>query len=386
MLNNRKVVLDSFCEVYDLLKPLADIEFSNLNNHDYITDAIYVISRENFNLNISRLRELAEKNIIHIVLCNPMEGSETLIEHCKYQHKIFDLVEQHKIWLISGGALEKKYPYILYDDFLPKILDYEENIKEIELAKEIYVKTEKPYKFLFLNGRLRHHRRYLLEKFRYDGILDNSLWTNLEDQPTIFNPFVLPAETNIYSYIPTTFPMQSLPTKYEVDRYSDQAHIPPVNTTQDLFFKYHLFKQEWGDIYLKATPYIDTYFSVVTETIFEYPYSFRTEKTWKPVAIGHPFIFVSNYGYYRDFKNLGFRTFGHLIDERFDMIENVQDRIVRISEVVKDLCRQDLPAFLAAAEETCKYNQQHLAEMRTKVRQEFPQRFVNFINERSRIS
>ena len=136
-----------------------------------------------------------------------------------------------------------------------------------------------------------------------------------------------------------------------------------------------------GDIYINANPYIDTYFSLVTETVFEYPYSFRTEKTWKPIAMGHPTIFASNYGYYRDFHNLGFRTWGHLIDESFDMIDNVQDRIVRISEVVKDLCNQDLPAFLAAAEETCKYNQQHLAEMRIKVRKEFPDRFRQFINK-----
>ena len=97
--------------------------------------------------------------------------------------------------------------------------------------------------------------------------------------------------------------------------------------------------------------------------------------------MGHPTIFASNYGYYRDFHNLGFRTWGHLIDESFDLTENVQDRIDRIALVVKDLCNQDLPSFLQAAEETCKYNQQHLAEMRLQVRKEFPERFFQFINE-----
>jgi hypothetical protein len=68
-----------------------------------------------------------------------------------------------------------------------------------------------------------------------------------------------------------------------------------------------------------------------------------------------------------------------LIDESFDRIDNVQDRIDRIAQVVRDLCRQDLPAFLRVAEDVCKYNQQHLAEMRIKVRQEFPDRFFKFI-------
>ena len=33
MLGNRKLVLDTFCEVYDLLKPWADEEFWNFQEH-----------------------------------------------------------------------------------------------------------------------------------------------------------------------------------------------------------------------------------------------------------------------------------------------------------------------------------------------------------------
>jgi hypothetical protein len=127
-------------------------------------------------------------------------------------------------------------------------------------------------------------------------------------------------------------------------------------------------------------PYIDTYFSVVTETVFDYPYSFRTEKIWKPIAMGHPWIAVANAGYYRDIRNLGFKTFGHLIDESFDQIDNNQDRIERISQLVEELCQQDLASFLKECYTVCKYNQQHLAEMQIKVRREFPDRFFKFIN------
>jgi hypothetical protein len=63
----------------------------------------------------------------------------------------------------------------------------------------------------------------------------------------------------------------------------------------------------------------------VSETVFTYPYSFRTEKIWKPIAIGHPWIAVSNFGYYRDMHELGFKSFGHLIDEKFDLIYNNVD-------------------------------------------------------------
>ena len=174
-----------------------------------------------------------------------------------------------------------------------------------------------------------------------------------------------------------------LPEQYEVDRYQPRVDTDITDPHRDLAAKFHLFNNEWGEIYLNPAPYIDTYFSLVTETVFDYPYTFRTEKIWKPIAIGHPWIVAGNRGYYRDMQQLGFKTFGHLIDESFDLLDNKQDRIERLSAVVEDLCQQNLPAFLAAAEETCKYNQHHLVELRTRVRQEFPQRFEQFINERS---
>jgi hypothetical protein len=212
-----------------------------------------------------------------------------------------------------------------------------------------------------------------LERFRLDGLLDQSLWTNLE------NRVGSPAEVELWhqgqDLMLTPTEIKTLPEEYEVDRYRQQ-----VNKTFDSkFIKQELFNQEWGEIYIEPAPYIDTYFSVVTETVFGYPYSFRTEKIWKPIAMAHPWIAVANAGYYRDIKNLGFQTFGHVVDESFDSIEDSQKRINRIAHVVQDLCKQDLAAFLKECYNVCKYNQQHLAEMRIQIRQEFPKRFFQFI-------
>jgi hypothetical protein len=93
---------------------------------------------------------------------------------------------------------------------------------------------------------------------------------------------------------------------------------------------------------------------------------------------------ASNPEYYRDLHNLGFRTFGHLIDESWDSITDNQQRIERIVATVEDLCRQDLSSFLQAAEDTCKYNQLLLAEQRQQVRSNFPNQFLEYINERFR--
>jgi hypothetical protein len=116
--------------------------------------------------------------------------------------------------------------------------------------------------------------------------------------------------------------------------------------------------------------------------VFNYPYSFRTEKIWKPIAVGHPWIAVANRGFLRDIRALGFRTFDNLIDETFDLIDDNDQRLRRVAEIVEHLCQQDLVSFLDAAQETCKYNQQHLIEHNRRERAQLPHNLEKYLDER----
>jgi hypothetical protein len=216
-----------------------------------------------------------------------------------------------------------------------------------------------------------------MERFRLSGLLDQSLWSWLDLTVGYSKNIVL--SPNGIDLIGQPHEIKLLPKHYEYVTYKDRVGDFKYDKQ---FVKYDLFNNEWGEIYLNPEAYIDTYFSLVTETVFDYPYSFRTEKIWKPIAIGHPFIAVANYGYYRDLHQLGFKTFGNLINESFDLISNNTDRLERIAQIVQDLCQQDLASFVKECYNVCKYNQQHLAEMSIKIRQEFPQRFAQYINER----
>jgi len=375
MLGNRKLILDTFCEVYDLLLPWMDGDFFDFSKHKIVSGAVYLIGRAQMNHNRELIRELIESDTIRVILSNPAEGSDTLKFHCDYVHRCGDLARNNRMLLIGGGDMDPEWPCLQYDSFLPKILDYTENQQAISQSYQIYQVENKPYKFLFFNGRNRPHRKYLLEKFALEGLLDQALWTNLENRTGSSGQLVLWHEGQDLMLTPTK--INTLPACYEVDRYRQQVH----KMHDSGFIKNDLFSQEWGEIYIESAPYIDTYFSLVTETVFDYPYSFRTEKIWKPIAMAHPWIVVANAGYYRDMRNLGFKTFNGLIDENFDQIEDSQTRIERIADVVNDLCSQNLDSFLAAAQDICKYNQQHLEEMRVRVRKEFPERFFQFIKK-----
>jgi hypothetical protein len=55
----------------------------------------------------------------------------------------------------------------------------------------------------------------------------------------------------------------------------------------------------------------------------------------------------------------------------------------RIADVVEHIVKSDPWAFVTAAEDVCKYNQQHLLGFADRVRSDFPTRFFQFIQQHS---
>ena len=96
MFNNQTLVLDTHCEVYDLLTPWADALFWNLQEHiendKLIPGAIYLIGRQQFSINVPIIRQLITDNVIKVILSNPAEGSDTIRTHCDTEFHIVDLV------------------------------------------------------------------------------------------------------------------------------------------------------------------------------------------------------------------------------------------------------------------------------------------------------
>jgi hypothetical protein len=377
MIGNRRLVTDTMSEVYDLLKPWTDQSFWDFSQVSLEPGTIYVFGRQHLLDNLSQIRDLAQTGQYTFVFGNSAEGAWTLETQLK-SLRIDQLVREGKILVIAGAEISPEYAHVTHEHFLPRILDYDQNLQAQQHTHEIFSHKHKPYKFLFLNGRARPHRKYMYERFRRSGILDHALWTMLDAKPTIVRSFQF--RENGIDVMATSSALQRLPDHYEVDRYREPVFGPINPESSNL--KQELFDKEWGEIYLEPAPYVDTYFSLVTETICaESAYSFRTEKIAKPLAMGHPFIVTSNQGFYKDLHDLGFKTFGHVIDETFDSIPNHQERVDRIIQVVTDLCQQDLASFLEECYNVCKYNQQHLAEIRIQERQKFPERFFQFVNQ-----
>jgi hypothetical protein len=367
MLGQHKLIVDEWAEVWDLLKPYADASFWQWPDQ-LDPAAFYIVGRVVLKENWYAITDWATQHPGHVIFSNPAEGSETILLQLK-RLMLEESVRDGRIGLLTSGNLEPGWNYCKTDCYFSNIVEYTENL---EAATHDVQGCDKLYDFLFLNGRLRPHRKYLIDAMRDRDLLDHALWTNLGEHVEMPWSSVLQTQP--------TEPIRLLPAQYEIDRALPNMHNVPGG-----FVKHYLFGNTWGDAIVNPQAYIDTCFSVVTETIFDYPYTFRTEKIWKPMIMRHPFVAAANAGYYRDLHAAGFRTFGHLIDESFDSIEDPQARADRVVDTVADICYNGADSFLAAAQDICKYNYQHLREHNCRERKQLSEHLAQYINERFRI-
>ena len=100
---------------------------------------------------------------------------------------------------------------------------------------------------------------------------------------------------------------------------------------------------------------------LVTETVATGRRHHLTEKTFKPIAMGMPFIIVGTQGSLKYLRSYGFKTFGDLWDESYDDEPDDHKRIEKIAQVLKMLDgleehRQDI---FDSAHEIIEHNWNH---------------------------
>ena len=163
-------------------------------------------------------------------------------------------------------------------------------------------------------------------------------------------PSVCPAENipildavqplkNLYPDIETVFAKQLLPLNFE----GETDH--PMHSC-------------WLSLFDQSA---ESLLYLVTETVATGRRHHLTEKTFKPIALGMPFVIVGTQGSLRYLRSYGFRTFGDLWDESYDDEPDDHKRIEKIAQTLKLLDgleehRQDI---FDSAQEIVKHNWNH---------------------------
>ena len=94
--------------------------------------------------------------------------------------------------------------------------------------------------------------------------------------------------------------------------------------------------------------YSNSYCNIVFETLFDADGSggaFLTEKTFKPIKHGQPFVVAGCAGSLQVLRDLGYRVFDRVIDNRYDTIADNTLRWITLRGVIESIKHSDLDVF-----------------------------------------
>ena len=190
--------------------------------------------------------------------------------------------------------------------------------------------SKRTHKFLCLNRRLKPHRIILLALLENHGLVKD----------------------NLVSYDINMLYCNDAQIPFQVD-LQQQQYTSDKEQIKDILKGYHTLRKRkkqvvdnddihsvWGFGYENASDYQNTYFSIVSETLFYEFATYISEKTFKPFAHCHPFVMVSKQGTLKYLKEIGFKTFGDFWDESYDDEEDNEIRMKKIAKLVKELAEK----------------------------------------------
>jgi len=205
--------------------------------------------------------------------------------------------------------------------------------KELIDPKQLNKNHIRSHKFLCKNANPREHRIYIMSEIYRRGWQDQTIHSFL-------NRYFTPDSIgNLDSYISDTYKHYH----DEIDAYSREW----LKTKTPIILDYDAgnIGDDMNQRMLVKEHFTETYFSFVTETVFESNPGaplFITEKTYMPFVNYHPFIITSGPGCLRYLKEQGYETFPELFDESYD---DVVDRARRLSIIMNNIekwCTKDI--------------------------------------------
>ena len=108
--------------------------------------------------------------------------------------------------------------------------------------------------------------------------------------------------------------------------------------------------------------YNSTEIEVVLETLFDDNRLHLTEKALRPIACGQPFILAGTHGSLEYLRKYGFKTFGMVWDERYDECADPEERLAKITDLMKQIANWGpwlREQKMAEARKIAEYNRQH---------------------------
>lgn len=250
-------------------------------------------------------------------------------------------VEYHKLWLIKTQNLEKaKKPNLFYNPvYLSRFGSLDKKF-EVEIGFK-----NKTKHFLMLNRRHAAVRLALATYLNFKYKDKTYLSYNCSNSDSTQNTIHQVTDKHITQLI-LDFPF--ITDRISKDVLKDFVNLLPITLDNPTKESLPIALQDTlpVDLIYNSACYVvnETHFDGLNQLGFQlepnknydfkYTDGFHTEKSLKSFLWGMPTIWAANYNTLQTFKYLGFKTYDGLIDERYDRIENFNDRLYAIMDEI----------------------------------------------------
>lgn len=311
-----------------LLKNISEVALNEIKNHNgnilinYVVDGGLGINESNLKMivDFTRKNEIPDNKVFFIFAD-------------------FKLKENFEKLDVGYNVLDFNFYLHFKSDEFNKLIDGQSNTIVMPVDYDENIESDKK-DFLLLTRHWKQHRIFLLNKLHRLG-LDNNLvsWEKSYYKENMIEELFKYDENIEFANM-----------LKETSRYIDVEDLVNVS----------------GYGYENKDMYLDTYISIVTESIFfqtdvNYPTGFLSEKIWKPIGHCQPFILAApskSLKYIRE--RYGFKTFHPYIDETYDELDDDMERLkliqIEIDKFSKKSKKEKI-RFLNDVRDICIHNQ-----------------------------
>lgn len=214
--------------------------------------------------------------------------------------------------------------------------------------------------FINLNGAQRPHRILFLSYLKEHNLLDKGI-LSWHFNSQINTPQIISDKES--SSCPVSFVSTRPFSRINTDLNYNSTSLKVLNNHAE-FFK----NQNYQDSIITSgtnqdrfnLPEVQTAFLYVSvETVFEYPYPYLTEKTFRAILHKRPFVIAGAPGSIEQLHKLGFKTFNEFWDESYDDIDDPNKRIQAIVDIIKHLSSfsiDQLQQLMYSIKDTVEFN------------------------------
>ena len=259
----------------------------------------------------------------------------------KIKNRLDSLCDMHGLprtcyKFVSGNSAADKLPqFVWFPDH--ELLYWQRNSQVT--ADKIHL-DPRPFRFTVLNRTHKWWRATVMADLLRSGILKHSLWSyntevdigdRFEDNPLQID--VLGLRQPVQDFLASG--------PYACDDLSVEQHN-----------NHHLHVSQH---------FTQSYCHIVLETHFDADSSggaFLTEKIFKPIKHGQPFVVAGPAGTLECLRRLGYRTFDHVMDNSYDQETNNTKRWQKLHNTIKQINQQDMHTWFAQCLDDLQHNQQ----------------------------